>query len=157
VVDDRLNVILSYSWLEDKPGADQTNVDGNTNGPGQRSHIVNAAVSYDMTDRLTLGVKYGLRHRELLNGPNTAPTNAHLGIARAEYRIVRQWDLLGELRAFDSGSNRSTEIGGLVGLYREVSPNARLGVGYANGGISDDLRTIEPEREGFFVNLIAKF
>ena len=157
VVDDRLNVILSYSWLEDTPSADQADVDGNTNGPGQRSHIVNAAVSYDVTDRLTLGVKYGLRHRELLSGPNTAPTTAHLGIARAEYRIVRQWDLLGELRALDSGSNRGTEFGGLVGIYREVSPNARLGVGYAKGGISDDLRTIEPEREGFFVNLIAKF
>lgn len=50
-----------------------------------------------------------------------------------------------------------TEYGALLAAYREITPNARIGLGYAWGGVSDDLRKIEPARRGVFVNLIGKF
>ena len=156
---DRLNVLISYTFLDDQPGADQVNIDGDTGGPRQRSHIVNAALSYDLDERWTLGLKYGFRHREQTDRITgvTSRSIGHLGIARLDYRIVHQWDIMGEVRAFHAPRANTTEYGAIMGVYRELNPNARIGVGYSWGGVSDDLRRIERAREGVFLNIIAKF
>ena len=159
VENDRLNALFSYTFLDDQPGADQINIDGNINGPRQRSHILNAALSYDLDERWTLGLKYGLRYREQTDRISGATTRSigHLGIARVDYRIVHQWDVMGEVRAFNAPRANTTEYGALMGVYRELNPNARIGVGYSWGGVSDDMRRIERARDGLFLNLIGKF
>lgn len=159
VHDDRLNALFSYTYLEDLPGADQVNIDGETDGPRQRSHILNAAFSYDLDQRWTLGGKYGFRTRQQADRDDSDFTRstAHLAALRADYRIVHRWDAMAEIRAFHAPRAEMTEYGALLAVYREVTPHARLGVGYAWGGISDDLRKIEPAKRGIFVNLIGKF
>ena len=159
VENDRLNALFSYTFLDDQPGADQVNVDGTINGPRQRSHILNAALSYDLNERWTLGLKYGLRHREQTDRITgaTARSIGHLGIARMDYRIVHQWDIMGEVRAFHAPRANTTEYGALLGIYREMNPYTRIGVGYSWGGVSDDMRKIERARDGVFVNIIGKF
>jgi hypothetical protein len=150
---------VSYTFLYDMPGADQVNVDGNANGPKQRSHILNAAVSRALDDRFTLGVKYGLRHREEApRGSDTFTRSiAHLGVVRLDYRIVHNWDVLGEVRAFAAPDADTVETAALLGVYREVGPNLRVGAGYLWGGVNDDLRSFETAREGVFLNVIGKF
>lgn len=59
-----MTALFSYTWLHDLPGADQVNIDGDTNGPRQRSHILNAAINWQASPTWTLGAKYGLRVRE---------------------------------------------------------------------------------------------
>ena len=159
VENDRLNALLSYTFLDDQPGADQINIDGNINGPRQRSHILNAAMNYDLDERWTLGLKYGLRHREQTDRITGETTRSigHLGIARMDYRIVHQWDVMGEVRAFHAPRANTTEYGALLGVYRELNPNARIGVGYSWGGVSDDMRRVERAKEGLFLNIIGKF
>ncbi len=159
VDNDRINALFSYTFLDDQPGADQVNVDGNTNGPRQRSHILNAAVNYDLNERWNVGAKYGLRYREETDriSGDTNKSVAHLAIARADYRIVNKWDVMGEVRAFHAPRAQTTEYGAQLGVYRELNENARLGVGYAWGGVSDDMRSIERAREGVFLNIIGKF
>lgn len=159
VATDRLNALLSYTFLDDQPGADQVNIDDNLNGPRQQSHILNAALDYDLDERWTLGLKYGFRQRAQTDRitNDIFSSVGHLGVARLDYRIANKWDILGEVRAFHAPEANVTEYGALTGLYRELTPNVRLGVGYSWGGVSDDLRTIEPNKEGFFVNMIGKF
>ncbi len=159
VANDRLNALASYTWLYDMPGADQVNVDGNVNGPKQRSHILNAALSYDLNQQFTLGAKYGFRLREeAARGTNTFITStAHLAILRLDYHIVHNWDILAEGRAMAYPKADTTEFGALLGVYRDLNDNVRLGAGYSWGGVSDDLRSLERDREGLFVNLIGKF
>ena len=159
VADDRLNALLSYTYLQDLPGADQVNIDGDADGPLQRSHILNAAFSYDLDQRWTLGGKYGLRMRRQADraGSDFTKSTAHLSVLRADYRIVHRWDVMGEVRAFYAPRASMTEYGALLAVYREVTPNARVGLGYAWGGVSDDLRKVEPAKRGVFVNLIGKF
>lgn len=159
VDNDRLNALFSYTFLDDQPGADQINVDGDINGPRQRSHILNAAMNYDLNERWTLGLKYGFRLRDQIDRISGATTRstAHLGIARLDYRIVQQWDVMGEVRAFHAPRANTTEYGALLGVYRELNPNARIGIGYSWGGVSDDMRRIERAREGVFLNIIGKF
>lgn len=159
VENDRLNALVSYTYLQDLPGADQVNIDGDVEGPRQTSHILNAALSYDLSQRLTLGAKYGLRWREATDRGAAVSTRsvAHLGVMRLDYRVVHRWDILGELRALHVPRLDTTELGALLGVYREVSPNLRLGAGYSWGAVSDDLRRVEPARRGLFVNIIGKF
>ncbi len=64
---------------------------------------------------------------------------------------------MGEVRAFHAPRANTTEYGALLGVYRELNPYARIGVGYSWGGVSDDMRRIERAREGVFLNIIGKF
>lgn len=159
VGNDRLNALLSYTFLDDQPGADQINIDGNINGPRQRSHILNVAMNYDLNERWTLGLKYGFRYREQTDRITGAATRStgHLGIARLDYRIVHQWDVMGEVRVFHAPRADTTEYGAVLGVYRELNPHARIGLGYSWGGVSDDMRRIERAKEGMFLNIITKF
>lgn len=156
---DRLNGLVSYSYLYDMPGADQVNVDGTVNGPRQRSHMLNLALSYDLNQQVTLGAKYGLRLRqEAPRGTDSfVSSTAHLGILRLDYHVVHNWDIMVEGRAMAYPKSDTTELGALFGLYRDIGDNLRLGAGYKWGGVSDDLRSLKADREGVFLNLIGKF
>ncbi|MDE0985650.1 MAG: hypothetical protein OSA52_13550, partial [Yoonia sp.] len=48
VDNERVNALFSYTYLEDLPGQDQVNLEGDVNGPRQRSHILSADVNYDI-------------------------------------------------------------------------------------------------------------
>lgn len=156
---DRLNALFSYTYLLDLPGADQTNIDGDIEGPEQRSHILNAALSYDLNPQFTLGTKYGYRFRQQAarDSDTSTSSQAHLGILRLDYHVVHNWDLMLEGRATFIPQNSVQEYGALAGVYRHVGNNLRLGLGYVWGDVSDDLRTIESTREGVFVNIVGKF
>lgn len=156
---DRLNALVSYTYLYDLPGADQANVDGDVNGPKQRSHIVNMALSYDLNQQFTLGAKYGLRLREEAPRGTDAfvRSTTHLGILRLDYHVVHNWDIMAEGRGMAFAGTGVSEFGALVGIYRDINDTLRLGGGYSWGGVSDDLRSFEKNREGIFVNLIGKF
>lgn len=159
VDNDRLNALFSYTYLYDLPGADQVNVDGDVNGARQRSHILNFALSYDLNQQFTLGVKYGFRYREEApRGTDTFTTSvAHLGVLRLDYHVVHNWDIMAEGRAMVFPKSDATDFGAVLGIYRDFGDNLRVGGGYAWGGVSDDLRSLETNREGVFVNIIGKF
>ncbi len=159
VNNDRLNALISYTYLYDLPGADQVNIDGDINGDKQRSHIINAALSYDLNQQWTLGAKYGYRLREqALRGTDTfTKSEAHLGIVRLDYEVVNNWDLMIEGRSMYFANSKVDEYGLLAGVYRDIGNNLRIGGGYSWGKVSDDLRTIDQNREGVFLNVIGKF
>ena len=141
------------------PGADQVNVDGEADGPKQRSHIINLALNYDLNQQFTLGGKYGFRSREeAARGTDDFTSSvAHLGVIRLDYHIVHNWDIMAEARAMVFPEANTTDYGALLAVYRDFGDNARIGAGYSWGGVSDDLRSFESNRSGLFINLIGKF
>jgi hypothetical protein len=159
VDNDRLNALFSYTFLYDMPGADQVNVDGEADGPKQRSHIINLALNYDLNQQFTLGGKYGFRYREeAARGTDDFTSSvAHLGVIRLDYHIVHNWDIMAEARAMVFPEANTTDYGALLAVYRDFGDNARIGAGYSWGGVSDDLRSFESNRSGLFINLIGKF
>ncbi|MCU0826023.1 MAG: hypothetical protein MUE52_01105 [Tabrizicola sp.] len=159
VDNDRLNALFSYTFLYDMPGAEQVNVDGDADGPKQRSHIINLALNYDLNQQFTLGAKYGFRYREEAARGSEVFTSsvAHLGVIRLDYHVVHNWDIMGEVRTMAFPEADTSEYGALVGVYRDFGDNARIGVGYSWGGVNDDLRSFETNRNGVFLNLIGKF
>jgi len=49
------------------------------------------------------------------------------------------------------------QFGALVGIYRHVGDNAKIGVGYSFSEFSDDLTDFDEDNSGFFINLVGKF
>jgi hypothetical protein len=156
---DRLNALFKYTFLYDLPGPDQVTVNGTTNGPKQKSQIVSADVNYNISKYLTVGVKYGIRVGEVAprNGGSWEMSSAHLGILRADLRVVKNWDALLEGRVLRVSGPRSTDWGALATIYRHINDNFKVGVGYNFGSFTDDLRDQTYSHQGIFVNAVGQF
>ncbi|MCB1381779.1 MAG: TonB-dependent receptor [Notoacmeibacter sp.] len=156
---DRFNMLLKYTFLYDLPGAAQVNANGDKNGPAQRSHIFSVDGNYDVNRWLTVGAKYGMRYGEQRNRTATiwSPSTAHLGILRADFHVIRKWDLLAEARVLHLAESDSTKFGFLAAAYRHFGDNMKIGIGYNFGHFSDDLRDLTYDDQGIFLNAIGKF
>ena len=76
---------------------------------------------------------------------------------RADLHIVNKWDALIEGRALTSDLADNTQYGALVGVYRHVGNNFKVGVGYSFSKFSDDLTDFDNNSDGAFLNLVGKF
>ncbi len=160
VDNDRLNALFKYSYLYDVPGPDQISVSGSILDPAQQSHILTADVSYDATQRLTLGAKYGFRIGEVSQTrgqDDFVASSAHLGIARVDYHVVKNWDILAEGRVLHTPELDTTDFGAVAAVYRHIGNNFKIGVGYNFGRFSDNVADIRQDDGGVFVNLVGKF
>jgi hypothetical protein len=133
--------------------------DGSTDGPLQISHVVSIDGDYDLTPKLTLGAKYGFRTSQVADRgtEDFADSTAHLGIVRFDWHVVHKWDAMGEVRGLVGIEDDTTETGALFGIYRHIGNNAKVGIGYEWGRVSDDLTDLDYEGQGVFLNIIGKF
>ena len=156
---ERLNMLFRYTLLRDLPGEDQVTAAGSTDGPEQRSHVLSANVLYDLSERLTIGGKIGYRESSVADrGTNVFTDNtATLAALRLDWHVVSKWDVMGEVRVLETKETDTTETGALVGVYRHVGNNAKVGIGYEWGEVSDDLTDLDYTNRGLFLNVIAKF
>jgi hypothetical protein len=159
VDNERLNLLMRYIYLRDLPGVDQVSANGTTEGPLQVSHVFSIDGTYDLSTRLTLGAKYGFRTSRIAErGTDVFVDNtAHLGIVRLDWNVVHKWDLLAEGRLLVTEGIATTDTGALLSLYRHFGNNAKVGLGYEWGKVSDDLTEIDYTGSGVFLNMIAKF
>lgn len=160
VLDDRLNWLFRYTYLEDLPGVDQVNIEGDVEGPRQKSHILSADVAYDLNRQWTLGAKYGYRKAEVetdRGSDDFSSNTAHLGILRLDYHVTSLWDVTAEARVMKFEEADVTETGAMIGVWRHFGNNVKAGVGYQFNDVDDDLRLIDGRDEGAFINVVAKF
>lgn len=159
VSNDRLNALIRYTFLYDLPGPDQVTYDGNAEGTSQRSHIFDADISYDLIPMLTLGGKYGVRFGDMKldDGEGWENSTAQLAVLRADFHVIKQWDLLIEGRSLWETESESAEFGLVAAIYRQMGENFEVGVGYNFGQYSDDLADLTADDHGFFVNAVGKF
>lgn len=160
VANDRLNALFKYTYMHDLPGPQQVNADNVTGGPKQRSHVISADFIYDLNQWWAVGGKYGYRTGEISASRIEADferSTAHLGIARLDYHLVKNWDLFGEVRGLWLSELEQVQYGALLGVYRHLGDNMKFGVGYNFGRFSDDLTDLTLDDEGVFVNVVGKF
>lgn len=159
VLKERLNLLARYTHLRDLPGEDQVTDEGSTDGPLQISHVFSIDADYDLTPKLSVGAKYGFRLSEVAaRGTDIfTDSSAHLGILRFDWHVVHKWDALGEVRGLVGVEDDIVDNGALLGIYRHVGNNAKIGVGYEWGRVSDDLTDLDYDSQGIFLNVIAKF
>ena len=90
-------------------------------------------------------------------GADWTESQAHLGIIRLDYHVVKEWDAMAEGRALWSPTTGTTDYGFVAAIYRELGDNFKIGLGYNFGDFSDDISHINHDNHGVFLNLIGKF
>jgi len=160
VDNDRLNLLARYNYFRDLGPVGQITQGGETNSPKQVSQILSIDATYDLTDWLTIGGKYGYRQGRVSLGRNSdtfLSSNTHLGVLRGDVHFVKDWDALIEGRVLTNDIAGNTRYGFLAGIYRHIGNNAKIGAGYSFTDFSDDLSDQSYTSGGFFVNLLGKF
>ena len=158
VLNDRLNALAKYVFVYDAPGPDQVNIDGQIGGPSQRSNIFSVDATYDLTQMVSIGGKYGLRIGEWKpeDGNGWENSTAQLAVLRTDLHVVKQWDVMLEGRCLWESASQSVNWGAVAALYRQINDNFDVGVGYNFGSYSDDLANLSANDQGFFVNAVGK-
>ncbi|KQY88288.1 hypothetical protein ASD35_11910 [Pelomonas sp. Root1444] len=169
VSNDKLNLLLKYTYLYDlsSPGqvvaSDVTATSVSTVGIDyqQRSQVAAVDATYDLSARWTIGGKLAWRGGELRpSRDNSAPwfkSSAQLAIVRVDWKVVRQYDWLVELRTLRAGELGERKSGLLTAGYYHVNENFKVGLGYNFTNFSDDLTDMSYRSRGVFVNMLGKF
>jgi hypothetical protein len=87
--------------------------------------------------------------------PTFFDNTAQLAILRVDWRFREDWESLAEMRLLDLPDINQRRGGALVGLYRYLGKNLKLGAGYNFTDFSDDLTDLGYDHQGAFVNLIG--
>lgn len=158
---ERWNALLRYTYQEDLPSPGQVDAFGGLTNFAQRSHVLSADANYDLTERLTVGGKIGLRHGELRAtrgaGGEWFDSQALLYALRADVHVVSRWDALIEARLLDVDAAEDRRAGVLASIWRHIGDSGKLGVGYSFADFTDDLTDMDYDAQGWFINLVGKF
>ncbi|HEY2927942.1 hypothetical protein, partial [Piscinibacter sp.] len=160
VDNDRLNALVKYTYFYNLPSSGQELVPNTAASYIQKSHIVSVDAIYDLSARWSVGGKYARRMGQVSQdrvNPVFFDSTADLYIARADWHVLREWDLALEGRVLSVEQAKDTRRGALVALYRHLSNNIKLGAGWNFTDFSDDLTNLSYTHYGAFLNLVAKF
>jgi flagellar motor protein MotB len=162
VYNDRWNTLFKYTYFYNLPSPGQ--VDSVTGGAldfTQKSHVLDVDTTYDLVPWLSVGAKYGLRMGSLTASKDGSTgwfsSQADLMVLRLDLHLVKEWDALVEMRRLRVKEADDARSGFLVGVYRHVTENVKIGVGYNFTDFSDDLTDMSYRSHGFFLNALATF
>jgi hypothetical protein len=80
---------------------------------------------------------------------------AQLAVLRLDFRFLKQWDSLAEVRQLGLPDINQNRRGVLAAFYRRISKNLKAGVGYNFTDFSDDLTDLNYNHRGVFFNIIG--
>lgn len=159
VANDRLNTLVKYTYFHNMPSTGQELV-STTASYIQKSHILSLDAIYDLTARWSVGGKYARRTGQVSQdrvNPVFFDSTADLMIVRADWHVMRTWDLTLEGRVLSVKQAEDSRRGMLVAGYRHLSDTVKLGLGFNFTDFSDDLTNLSYTHRGAFLNLVAKF
>jgi hypothetical protein len=158
VSNDRLNALAKYTFFYNVPTTDQVTGQGVAAEFVQKSHIAALDLSYDLTERWTVGGKYAYRVGEVSldrEDPEFFDNAAHLMLLRADWRFLEGWEGLLEARALELPDLAEKRSGALIAVYRYLGQHFKVGVGYNFTDFSEDLTDLSYEHQGAFINMIG--
>jgi len=152
---DRWQMLARYTYLYDLVAPQQV-----VNRPDQKSHVGSVEVLYDISRRWEVGAKLAARRSRVRIDRDTGlwfRNGVNLAVARARYHVNHKWDGLIEYRFLETVEFNDTRDGVLVGLYRHLGGNLKVGVGYNFTDYSDDLTNLDYDGGGWYLDLIGKW
>ncbi len=158
VQNDRWNTLFKYTYLYNLPSPGQLS-NGVTADFAQRSHVLAVDTIYDIRPWVSVGGKLGVRRGSLKDtrvGGNWYDSTAWIGILRADWHWVHEWDIVTEWRMLAADAADDSQTGALIGVYKHLNKHFKLGVGYNFTDFSDDLTDVSYRSRGWFINLIGK-
>ena len=163
VDNDRFNALVRYEYLSDLAPEDQQNATRTSSASDyeQRSHVLSADAIYDVTPKLSVGGKVGYRFSEIrdttVQDSEFFDSNALLLVGRVDYHVVKDWEVTGEVRHLSVSEAEDSRTDALVGAYKHINQNVKIGAGYNFTDFSDDLTDLDYDSQGAFFNVIGKF
>jgi hypothetical protein len=158
VANDRLNALAKYTYFYNVPTTDQVTPQNTMAQFVQKSHVAALDLTYDLTDRWSVGGKYAYRLGQLsLDRENEQffDNRATLYIVRTDLQFADDWEGLVEGRMLDMSDLNEQRSGALVALYRYFGKHMKVGLGYNFTDFSEDLTDLSFRHEGAFINLIG--
>ncbi len=158
VSNDRLNALVKYTYFYNVPTTDQLGLQNIATEFLQKSHIASVDVNYDLTANWSVGSKYAYRLGEASLDrvtPTFFDNTAQLAVLRLDYRFLKQWDSLAEVRTLTLPDLNQRRRGVLTGIYRRITTNLKAGIGYNFTDFSDELTDLRYNHRGIFVNIIG--
>ncbi len=155
---DRLNALAKYTFFDNVPSPNQVGAQNTPVDFLQRSHIVSLDLTYDVTKDWSIGGKYAYRLGQVSLdrvNPNYFENAAHLALLRADWRFVKNWEGLAEIRMLDLPDVSQRRSGALVAIYRYLGKYVKLGAGYNFTDFSDDLTDLSYRHQGAFINVVG--
>jgi hypothetical protein len=151
----KFNMIAKYTYLYDLSSLDQIE-----SSPDEKSHIISAQMSYQLSSKWSIGSKVGAKRYSIRADRDSGEwyeSNIYLGALRANYHLIKSWDAMLEGHIITQEDD-GTKSGMLAGIYKHVGDHIKLGVGYNFTDFSDDLsKSNDYEAGGWFINMIGKF
>jgi hypothetical protein len=155
VANDRFNLLGKYSFLYDLPTEGQATV-----RPDEKSHLLSVEGIYDLNERWELAGKLAARLGERRTFRDAGPWQdfgLRLASVRGRYHFTHKWDGLAEYRWLSDINGDGDRHGALLGIYRHVGENLKLGVGFNFTDFNDRLRIDSYENHGWFVDIVGKY
>ena len=154
---DKLNMLSRYTFLIDESDSGR-----NVSYEDEKSHIFEFENIYSYNARLDLGLKLAYKRKEstynrLSGADYKAKTDIYLVGLRSTYRIMKDWDILGEYHWKVDRESDDLSQGAILSVQKYISENLRLGVGYNFSHFDDDLKKDDHESHGWFINIVGVF
>ncbi|MBB6092374.1 flagellar motor protein MotB [Povalibacter uvarum] len=157
VAHDRLNALAKYTYFFNVPTTEQVTPQHLPAQFIQKSHVGALDVTYDITDRWSLGGKYAYRLGQVSldrEDRQFFDNRAHLYIVRTDLTFGL-WEGLIEGRMLDMTDLNEQRSGALAAVYRQLGDHVKVGIGYNFTDFSDDLTDLSFRHEGAFLNIIG--
>jgi flagellar motor protein MotB/outer membrane scaffolding protein for murein synthesis (MipA/OmpV family) len=154
----RLSGLAKYTYFYNMPTTGQVALFDTAAEFIQKSHIGAVDVTYDVAKDWSVGGKYAYRLGQVsLDREQRAffDSAAQLTVLRVDWRFRKGWESVVEGRMLDLPDVSQRRGGALVGIYRYLGKNVKVGAGYNFTDFSDDLTDLSYKHQGVFVNLIG--
>jgi hypothetical protein len=158
VWNDRLNALVKYTYFYNVPTTDQLGLQNTATEFLQKSQIAALDLTYDLTANWSVGGKYAYRLGEASLDrvqPSFFDNTAQLAVLRLDWRFLKQWDGLAEVRQLGLPDINQSRRGALAAIYRHITKNLKAGVGYNFTDFSDELTDLKYNHRGVFFNIIG--
>jgi len=158
VLFNRFNALAKYTFFNNVPTTDQVGMQNTAAEFIQKSHIVAFDVSFDITPTWSIGNKYAYRMGEMSLDrikQDFFSSAAQLGAIRADWRFLKGWESMIEVRTLSLPDADQRRRGALTTIYRYIGKNMKVGAGYNFTDFSDDLTDLKFDHKGVFFNFIA--
>ncbi len=158
VLNDRLTALAKYTYFYNVPTTDQVTQQNIAAQFLQKSHIASLDLTYDLSQRWSVGGKYAYRLGAMSLervDPQFLDNTAQLLILRTDFRFGQYWEGMVEGRMLDLPDLDEQRSGALLGIYRYLGEHVKLGAGYNFTEFSEDLTDLSFDHQGVFINVVG--
>lgn len=151
----RFNGLAKYTFLYDLQSYGQ-----NPNDRDQRSHVFSMEGVYRLNPYWDVGGKLARRVGELRAAKRTGSwykSSVNFAAVNLRWHVISEWDAMLEYRLLELEELDQNRQGALLGVYRHLGNNFKLGIGYNFTDFSDDLTDLDYDHKGWFINAVGKF